>query len=116
MESSIKKLINSKNEKSYTNYFLIILRFSSSSKVYSIKIPNTWTVKRLENFIEYSFREEVKNSVINLFFGAKKFDNPYECLSAFLKPGANELNQIIVSVKKNQGIAEMEADKKFLVK
>ena len=115
MESSINKIFDTSNKKENQNpnYFHILLRFSTSSKAYSVKIPSSWTVKKLQKFIEYSFKEEVKNSVINLFFGAKKLEILNEYLDRYLKYGNNELNQIIVSVKKNTGISEIEDEKKL---
>ena len=93
MESTINKMFDTSNKKENQNpnFFHILLRFSTSSKAYSVKIPSSWTVKRLQKFIEYSFREEVKNSVINLFFGAKKLEILNEHLDKYLKYGNNEL-------------------------
>lgn len=114
---SINNKISEKltNEKSDLYQFNILLRFSTSSKAYSIKVPYTWTIGKLEKFIEYYFKEEVKSSLITLLLGAKKLDNSTDKLSVYLKSGQNELNQIIVSTKKSQGLSDIESDKKFWV-
>jgi hypothetical protein len=119
MENTKNKLLERatyNREESNGSEFNILLRFSASGKVYSLKVPNTWTVRKLEKFIESYFKEEVKSSIIIFLLGAKKLENPLDHLTDHLKSGYNELNQIIVSTKKNQGISENEAEKKFWVK
>ena len=103
-------------ENSFENHLLILLRFSTSGRAYSFKIPNTWKVNKLEDFIASYMKEELNNSNFTLFSGAKKLDDHREKISDILKPGINTLNNIIVSIQKNTQSENVEANKNFTVR
>lgn len=79
----------------------LVLRFTPSGKVFSLVIPSLWTIKKLKNFIDYTFKEEIKNSKVNLFYGAKLLTNENAPLSTILNKN-EELNQIIINLKSKE--------------
>lgn len=95
-----------RNENEKTNLRLV-LRFTPSGKVYSLLMPLSWTVKKLKSFICYSFKDDVKNSLVNLYSGAKllKDENLLVANLFNMNREREELNQIIVNLKSK----EMEA-------
>ena len=103
-------------ENSIEKDLLILLRFSTSGRAYSFKIPNTWKVYKLEDFIATYMKEELNNSNFSLFFGAKKLGDHKERLSDILKPDINQLNNIIVRIQKNTLSENVDANKKFTVR
>jgi hypothetical protein len=115
LNNDLKENFPSK-ENSLEKDVLIILRFSTSGRVYSFRIPNTWKVNKLEDFIASYMKEEINNSNFTLFFGAKKLDDHREKLSDILKPGINTLNNIIVSIQKNTQSENVDANKNFTVR
>jgi hypothetical protein len=96
---------NTQNKATFSNT-RIVLRFSSVGKVFSFLMPLSWTVKRLKNFISYSFKEDVKNSLINLYYGARLIQNENSLVEAYLnqEKDRSELHQIIVVLKTKEQI------------
>ena len=62
------KMKEVKNE--FKKHLSILLRFSPNGKNISMVIPNNWNVKKLKNFINYAFKDDVKNNkiIINYSF------------------------------------------------
>jgi hypothetical protein len=86
----------------------IVLRFTSSGKVYSLMPLHTWTVKKLKSFINYTFKDDVKNNQVNLYYGAKLLNNDALPLTVIFQNNKEELNQIIVNLKSRDKDREKE--------
>lgn len=104
----METLINSKKEDIENIESLksnqIILKFSSISKTFSFQMPKNWTARQLKHFIRYSFPEDVKNSIVNLYIGAKQIQEGEKILSLFNK--IDEIKMIIVILKKSEAVNE----------
>ncbi len=84
----------------------ILLRLSSNGKVCSLLAPGLWTIKKLRNFISYTFKEEVKTNSVILYHGAKQLVNDNIHISSLLQEG-HLMIQIIVIFKPKENISEI---------
>jgi len=92
---------NSNQEKEKEKEFCkILIRFSSSSNNFSCTIPYIWTVKKLKNFIGYSFKNELSNN-FNIIYCGKMLQNEEQIISTIFKK-EEKLNIIFISYKQNE--------------
>jgi len=85
--------------------FKLVLRFTHSQNVVSIQIPLTWTVKKLKNFINYAYKDEIKyRKNVNLYCRGKllNFTNDENTILFNLFPNNDEIKQIIVNIKNRE--------------
>ena len=78
----------------------ILIRFSSSSINFSCTIPLIWTVKKMKNFIGFSFKNEL-NPTFNIIYSGKILQNNDDIISSVFKK-EEKLNMIFISYKQNE--------------
>ena len=82
------------------NQIRIFLRFTQSGKVYSISVPVLWTVKKIKNFINFAFKEEIKNNKLNLYNGTKLLVKDDQVINSIFY-NKEDIYQLIVNLKPN---------------
>ena len=79
----------------------LVLRITGHSKFYSIPLIEKWTIEKLINFIEISFKQESKNSKISLIYLGQVIQNHNITLeSLFSNTSKKEVCQLFVIFKK----------------
>jgi GTP-binding protein EngB required for normal cell division len=89
-------------------YYRVLLRFSSSQNNYSCLIPKNWTVKILKNFLNYSFKNEIKSS-FSIIYSGKILLKDDQLISSILKK-EEKLNQLFITLKSDK-IKESKLEK-----
>jgi hypothetical protein len=77
-------------------FFMVLIKFSSSSNNFSCFIPKIWTVNKLKNFISYNFKCD--KSAINIIYCGKILSNNDSFISEIFKI-EEKINMIFVSYK-----------------
>src|SRR5689334_13104220 len=76
----------------------VILRFTSLGRNYTVPLDYLWNVKKLHNFLNFAFKENVKNNKILLFYGTRQLNDEEEIFENIFK-NKSDMNQIFVVLK-----------------
>ena len=104
------------NENNQISQIAVVLHFTSS-KSFSLKVPISWTIRKLISFVTLTFKSELKNSIpIFLFKGnimqpsneaaLKDFLNPQQVNHIIITPKQKEINNIEEEPKNNNNVID----------
>lgn len=87
---------NSLNNEKEIEFFRLLIKFSNSSNNFSCNVPKTWNIKKLKNFISYSFKNEINK--FNIIYCGKMLQKEEEILTNIFRK-EEDLYMIFISYK-----------------